>query len=119
MLERRLPLVARRAKWGCSPFIKNHKHNDEIVYFEANINYSILHFADGTTKKSAYNLLKFERILKDNTEYKRIHKSFIVNVNLMKEMDLDEKTFTLKNGIVLPISRRKLRLFANNSAIQN
>ncbi|MES2794564.1 MAG: LytTR family DNA-binding domain-containing protein [Bacteroidota bacterium] len=81
----------------------------EIKYLEANINYTTLYFVSGIKKISCYTLLRFEERLRANQAYKRINKTFIVNMNFVEQIDLNNQNLTINNGPVLQVSRRKMK----------
>lgn len=87
--------------------INKTEQSNKIVVIEAIKNYSIIHFEDGTSKKSGYTLLKFEKLLDDSTNFVRIHRAYLVNMNFTELINLELNTFTVINGRTLNISRRK------------
>jgi two-component system LytT family response regulator len=83
----------------------------DLMYLEADCNYTILHLS-GLDKIVATRLLgDFEKIL-EPTEFFRIHKSTIINLKYLKGYSSYEGNFAeLVDGTRLNISRRKLNEF--------
>ncbi len=85
--------------------------NTKFKFLEAQINYTIIHFEDGNSHKTAYTLSAFEKLFQTSPNFQRIHKSYIVNMDFVKKIELDDSKFELKCGIILPISRRRKKNF--------
>ncbi len=77
----------------------------QITYIEGERNYSYIYFANGSRELSSKNLAYFEEILNDKSFF-RCHRSYLVNRYHVETLKNDH--FALKNGIEIPISRRKL-----------
>lgn len=77
----------------------------EAYLLEGSVNYTILHYTDGTSEISSYTLKKFEKQLSSNTAFVRIHKSFLVNRNFIKEVM--KTNVVLHSGAILPLARRR------------
>ncbi len=83
----------------------------KIVRVEAAKSYSMFYFADGTRFFSSHNLSYHARQL-DPRFFQRIHKSHIVNLNMIKEVINDKvKKVVLTDGTLIEISRRKASRF--------
>ncbi len=76
----------------------------QITHIEGERNYSYIHLSNGSQKLSSKNLAYFEDILIDKNFF-RSHRSYLVNRYHIKT--IKEGQFILKNGIEIPISRRK------------
>ncbi|MBK9553432.1 MAG: response regulator transcription factor [Saprospiraceae bacterium] len=76
----------------------------QITHIEGERNYSYIHLSNGNKELSSKNLAYFEDILLDKNFY-RSHRSYLVNGFHIKE--LIDGNFILKNGMEIPISRRK------------
>lgn len=76
----------------------------QITHIEGERNYSYIHLLNGNRELSSKNLAYFEDILIDKNFF-RSHRSYLVNTYHVKA--LTEGHFVLKNGIAIPISRRK------------
>lgn len=78
-----------------------------IVYIEADSNYSVFHLKDGGKLVISKPLKEFEDIL-DTTDFARIHKSAIINLNYINGYSNKHGLeVILQNNVVLPVSRRR------------
>lgn len=82
-----------------------------IMYLQSEVNYTRFFAKDGKTYLEAKTLKHFDKVLAD-TEFIRIHKSYLVNRNCIVSMTSD--FVLLKNGVQLPVSRRKGRALKRN-----
>ena len=76
----------------------------DIKRIEGERNYSYIHLANQTKKLSSKTLAYFEEILSDKGFF-RCHRSYLVNRLFISRISQD--MFVLKDGINIPISRRK------------
>ncbi|MBI3220178.1 MAG: response regulator transcription factor [Bacteroidetes bacterium] len=88
----------------------------DILYCEASSNYTILYFADGKKQLVTRTLKEYEDLLTD-CDFYRIHNSYLVNMNCVKQYIRGEGgQIVLSNNTVLDVSKRKkeafLRLFS-------
>ena len=77
----------------------------QITHIEGERNYSYIHLSNGTKELSSKNLAYFEDILTDKNFF-RNHRSYLINRYHIDTLKGDQ--FVLKNGIQIPISRRKV-----------
>ncbi len=77
----------------------------QISHVEGERNYGYIYLFNGTRELSSKNLAYFEDILTDKNFY-RCHRSYLVNRYAIEA--IKEHHFVLKNGVTIPISRRKL-----------
>lgn len=89
--------------------LEGDKFDETIMFMEADKNYTVIHFSNGEIKKSGYTLMRFEKLLKANPIYKRIHRTFLVNMNFVNNIDMQYQLISINNGPVLNISRRKVK----------
>jgi DNA-binding LytR/AlgR family response regulator len=82
-----------------------------IMYLQSEVNYTRFFAKDGKTYLEAKTLKHFNKVLED-TDFIRIHKSYLVNKNSIVSMNAD--FVLLKNGTQLPVSRRKGRALKRN-----
>jgi two-component system LytT family response regulator len=83
----------------------------ELIYLDADSNYTVLHLSGGNKLVATRNLGEFERII-DNPQFFRIHKSTLVNVNYLKGFSSYEGNYAeLIDGTRLLVSRRKVNEF--------
>ena len=79
----------------------------EILYCEASGSYTNFHFIDGHRMVSAKPIYEYEELL-SNAGFVRIHKSYLVNLEHIKEYFRGEGgTILLCTGKQLDVSRRK------------
>jgi two-component system, LytTR family, response regulator len=82
-------------------------NTEELMYLEADSNYTNLHLTDGKKIIATRNMGEFEKILDDR--FFRIHKSIIINLNfVMAYSSYQGNTVEMKDGSNLIISRRKV-----------
>ena len=87
--------------------MKNQKITfDQVAYFQASENYSILFLANGKTHMVASTLKKYSPKL-EAEGWCRIHRSFMVNPSFVTHISADRDFICLENGKELPIARRK------------
>ena len=83
----------------------------DLMYLQADSNYTILHLSGLDKIVSTRSLGEFEKIL-DRPDFFRIHKSTIINLNYLIAYSSYEGNFAeLVDGTRLSISRRKLNDF--------
>jgi two-component system, LytTR family, response regulator len=85
----------------------------DIIYCEADNTYTILHLADNKRLVASRPLMDYEILLQD-TSFTRIHKSFLINIQHLKEYQKGEGGIAImSNGKNLDVSRRKKEHFIN------
>jgi two-component system LytT family response regulator len=83
----------------------------DIVYCEANRNYTNFHFENQKSVCASKTIYEYESLLEDSG-FVRIHKSFMVNLEHVKSYNRGEGgTVTLSNNMELEVSRRKKDFF--------
>lgn len=83
----------------------------DICYFKAEGSYTQIYFASNTTLLVSKNLKHFEFILEGISNFIRIHRSFIVNINFAKKIfRKDGGTLLLENNIELPLAEDKVQM---------
>lgn len=92
-------------------------HTNQILYCKAESNYCSIKKIDGITKLATKTLKYVEEILPTNT-FKRIHKSYVINLNYVVRYNKSNKEIELTNGEKLPVSFRKEEEFIN-AILQN
>lgn len=84
---------------------------DEIIYCEAERSYTVFHLEGNKTVTVSRPLLEYDDVLKD-TSFLRIHKSFLINLNHVKEYHRGEGgTVIMSNNAEIEVSRRKKEQF--------
>jgi two-component system LytT family response regulator len=102
--------------------ILNHKTSkkilvDTVVLLEGDINYTIFHLENGKRNIVAHSIKFFEPFLETHG-FLRVHRSFMINPNHVKNLNKEQDTVTMKNGSEAMISRRKKRIFNKNNTTQ-
>ena len=92
-------------------------HTNQILYCRAESNYCCIKKIDGISKMATKTLKYVEEILPANT-FKRIHKSYVINLNYVVRYNKANKAIELTNGEKLPVSFRKEEEFIN-AILQN
>jgi DNA-binding LytR/AlgR family response regulator len=82
----------------------------EILFFEADINYTTIHFANGKKQMVATTLKAFEERFKPYNFF-RVHKTYLVNMACIKHFCEHENTVQLSDNKHINISRRRLTDF--------
>ena len=97
----------------CIPSLKGFQvvKLSEIIYCEASSNYTNFHFTDGPSLWASKPIHEYEALLED-AGFVRVHKSFIVNLEHVKEYTRGEGGIViLTNGQDIEVSRRKKDTF--------
>ena len=92
-------------------------HSNQILYCKAESNYCCIKKIDGSTK-TATKTLKFVEEILPATSFKRIHKTYVINLNYVVRYHKANKEVELTNGEKLPVSFRKEEDFIN-AILQN
>jgi two-component system, LytTR family, response regulator len=83
----------------------------DIVYLEAQSNYTTVHLLNGKALLITKTLKLMEAQLPAKL-FVRIHKSYLVNGMYIKSLSSSrEHTLTLEQNIILPIARSKVHIF--------
>jgi len=83
----------------------------DVVYLQADGNCTQLFFRDKTKYTDTRTLKIYENML-DKSLFFRTHKSYMINLNYLKEYVTSDGTFALlKGGKEIPVSRKKTREF--------
>jgi two-component system, LytTR family, response regulator len=78
----------------------------EILLFEADVNYTTVHFTNGKKIIVAKTIKKFEECFKHHNFY-RIHKTFLVNMAFVDCLSEPDKTLRLIDSREIAVSRRR------------
>ncbi len=99
----------------CIPSLKGFQvvEIEEIIYCEANSNYTNLYFTSRAPICASKPIHDYEELLSD-CNFVRVHKSFLVNLEHIKEYLRGEGgSIILSNGNEVEVSRRKKDLLMN------
>jgi len=101
-------------KINLTKFIQRHlincpfpAHNINITHCEARGNTTIIHFKGVEPLLITYSLCMVHKKLGEEN-FIRCHRSYIVNIQEIEEVNLRKRNFILKNGDSISISRRML-----------
>jgi len=84
---------------------------DEILFCEAERSYTIFHLEKGKPVTVSKPLLDYDKLLED-TSFFRIHKSFLINLQHVKEYQRGEGgVVIMSNNMEIEVSRRKKEQF--------
>lgn len=79
---------------------------DKIIALEAQESYSIIHTKDKIYTASK-NLKHFEKLLAENKQFFRVHKSWVINFNFMKSYSKSRLDVLMSNGLTTKLSKYK------------
>lgn len=78
---------------------------NEILAFEAERAYTSIKLKNGETKLVSKRLKLFEDLLKDRPNFKRVHRSYLVNMNEVNRYAKAESLLILNGGVEVPVSK--------------
>jgi DNA-binding LytR/AlgR family response regulator len=81
-----------------------------VVLLEGDVNYTIFHLEDGKQQVVAHSIKFFETFLETHG-FLRVHRSFMINPNHVKNLNKAEYKVIMNNGIEAIISRRRINMF--------
>lgn len=85
----------------------------DIIYCEANGNYTQFHIANRAPIVASKAIHEYEELLRDSN-FVRVHKSCIINLEHVKEYIRGEGgSVILSNNVEVEVSRRKKDFFIN------
>ena len=79
---------------------------NDVVLLKGDINYTTFHLQCGSEKVVAHSIKFFEPFLETHG-FLRVHRSFMINPNYVKEYNQEHEILTMKNGQKANISRRR------------
>lgn len=83
----------------------------DIVYLEADGNYSVFHMLNGEKIVVSKGIREYEPLL-DSDIFIRTHKSFIINLHFLKEYSTIDGYFAImQDGASIVVSRRRVEYF--------
>ena len=86
---------------------------DDIIYCEAERSYTIFHLENKKTVTVSKSLIEYDNLLLD-TQFIRIHKSFLINLHHVKEYQRGEGGLVIMtDNAEIEVSRRKKEFFLN------
>lgn len=92
---------------------------NDILYFEADGSYTTIHHKNGNNL-AVKKIKHFEDLLSSDNRFFRIHRSYFVNITLIKKYSKkDGLSVTYDDKILLPISREKKEEFEEFMQLNN
>jgi two-component system LytT family response regulator len=85
-----------------------------VILLEGDINYTIFHLEDGKQQVVAHSIKFFETFLETHG-FLRVHRSFMINPNHVKNLNKNEYKVIMNNGIEAIISRRRINMIKSLS----
>jgi two-component system LytT family response regulator len=85
-----------------------------VVLLEGDINYTIFHLEDGKQQVVAHSIKFFETFLETHG-FLRVHRSFMINPNHVRNLNKNEYKVIMNNGIEAIISRRRINMIKSLS----
>jgi DNA-binding LytR/AlgR family response regulator len=86
-----------------------------VVLMKGDINYTTFYFEHGKEKVVAHTIKFFENYLESHG-FLRVHRSYMINPNHVKEYNPQEYQLTMTNGEKAIISRRRKSVLKNLAA---
>jgi two-component system LytT family response regulator len=81
---------------------------EEIVHFEADGRYTMVHLSNGISKMASKNLGEFQKLLDPNI-FCRIHHKYIINLDKLSNINKSDGFYCeMTNSKMIPVSKRKL-----------
>jgi DNA-binding LytR/AlgR family response regulator len=92
---------------------KQNANFQEIILLQADVNYTHVYLSNGHKITVAIPLKELEKRFAVCTDFFRTHKSFLINLNYIKNYDDkgSEVFVQMKNGFQIDVSRRKKTAF--------
>lgn len=95
----------------------NHKTSKKVfvnavVLLEGDINYTMFYLENGVKKLVAHSIKFYEPFLETHG-FLRVHRSYMINPNHIKNLNPEEYKVVMNNGREAIISRRKMSIFKN------
>jgi two-component system LytT family response regulator len=87
---------------------------EDILYIKAEGSYANIYRQDGGALLISHNLKYFENMLSGETQFIRIHRSYLVNIHFAKRISRgDGVVLVLENNTELPVTGDKVELILN------
>ena len=82
-----------------------------ILYLQSSSNYCLMLCADGKKICASRTLGHYERVLLPR--FVRVHSSYIINLQYVDRVDIQNNLVYLKEGHIIPVSRSRKKAFLN------
>lgn len=84
----------------------------KIILLESDINYTRLHFSDGSVFITSTNLGKLESRF-ETFNFFRPNRSFIINLDFIANYEKETASIRMENNETVQLSRRRVKQFIN------
>lgn len=81
--------------------------SEDVAYFEANINYTIIHYYVGKNKIVATNIGQIQERIGEGCGFIRPNRAYLINLQFVNNYQLGE--LLLQNDMKVNISRRRIK----------
>ncbi|RFS13558.1 LytTR family DNA-binding domain-containing protein [Emticicia sp. C21] len=79
---------------------------EQILFLQADINYTQIFLSCGRTLLSGFTLKKYEDFF-EQENFLRVHRSYLINRNHIHHYDSSSSNIYLSDGTVIGVSRRR------------
>lgn len=79
--------------------------SEDVAYFEANINYTIIHYYQGKNKIVATNIGQIHERMGEECGFIRPNRAYLINLQFVNKYQLGE--LLLQNDMKVNVSRRR------------
>jgi len=81
----------------------------DIIYIKAEGSYAHIQQENGAGLMVSHNLKYYEELFSENTNFIRVHRSYLVNINYVKRISRNDGAFlVMENNLEIPISSEKI-----------
>ena len=85
--------------------------SEDVAYFEANINYTIIHYYQGKNKVVATTIGQIQERIGEESGFIRPNRAYLINLKFVDNYHLGE--LVLQNKLKVNISRRRIKRLNN------
>lgn len=85
--------------------------SEDVAYFEANVNYTIIHYYQGKTKIVATTIGQIHERIGEECGFIRPNRSYLINLQFVDNYQLGE--LLLQNNLKVNVSRRRKKQLNN------
>lgn len=85
--------------------------SEDVAYFEANVNYTIIHYYQGKDKIVATNIGQIHERMGEECGFIRPNRAYLINLQFVNKYQLGE--LLLQNNMKVNVSRRRKKRLNN------
>ena len=85
--------------------------SEDVAYFEANVNYTIIHYYEGKNKIVATTIGQIHERIGEECGFIRPNRSYLINLQFVDNYQLGE--LLLQNNLKVNVSRRRKKQLHN------